>query len=331
MPPPDLAQRYTLIDSDATAQLSCFAEEVARGLGSTPKHLPCRFFYDEAGSELFEAICELPEYYLTRAEREILVERADGIASLFGAPIALAELGSGSSSKTRLLIEACLRRHGRLRYVPVDISRTMLEASSLALLERYQGLEIRAIASEYGEGLRHVRAETERPKLIAWLGSNVGNFGRGEAARFLGEVRQAMAAPDRLLVGIDLRKDAGLLERAYDDSQGVTARFNLNLLARINRELGGAFRAEDFSHRARWDEVEGRVQMHLVSRRDQTVAIRALGLRVRLARGEAIHTEDSYKYDLGEIEGLARRAGLRVAQRWLDRGERFSLNLLAPA
>ncbi len=331
MPPPDLAQRYTLIDADLTVQLSCFAEEVARGLSATPKRLPCRFFYDDAGSELFEAICDLPEYYLTRAEREILVERADEIASLFAAPIALAELGSGSSSKTRLLIEAFLRRHGGLRYVPVDISRSMLEASARLLLERYQGLEIRAIASEYGEGLRHVRAETERPKLIAWLGSNVGNFGRGEAARFLGEVRQAMAGPDRLLVGIDLRKEAVLLERAYDDSRGVTARFNLNLLERINRELGGAFRVEDFAHRARWDGALGRVQMHLVSRRDQSVWVRDLGLRVRLARGEEIHTEDSYKYDRGEIEALARQAGLRVAERWLDGGERFSLNLLAPA
>jgi dimethylhistidine N-methyltransferase len=331
MPPPDVAKRYTLIDADREARLSSFAEEVARGLGSHPKRLPCRFFYDEAGSELFEAICELPEYYLTRAEREILAERADEIAGLFDAPIALAELGSGSSAKTRLLIEACLRRHGGLRYVPVDISRSMLEASALALLRRYQGLEIRAIASEYGEGLRHVRAETERPKLIVWLGSNVGNFGRAEAARFLAEIGQAMAAADRLLVGIDLRKDRAALERAYDDAQGVTARFNLNLLARIDRELGGEFALAHFAHRARWDEDEGRVQMHLVSLREQSVAIRALGVRVAFARGEAIHTEDSYKYDAGESEALARAAGLRLARRWLDREKRFSLNLLARA
>jgi uncharacterized SAM-dependent methyltransferase len=174
-----------------------------------------------------------------------------------------------------------------------------------------------------------VRAETERPKLIAWLGSNVGNFGRAEAARFLGEIRQAMAAADRLLVGIDLRKDRETLERAYDDSQGVTARFNLNLLARINRELGGDFELANFAHRAHWDEAEGRVQMHLVSLRAQSVEIRELGLRLALAPGEAIHTEDSYKYDPGEIEALARAAGLRVARRWLDREKRFSLNLLA--
>ncbi len=323
--------RYTLVDTEAPHGDASFAEEVERGLTAPRKTLPCRFLYDEAGSELFEEICALPEYYVTRAEREILESSSDQIAARFSSPLTLAELGSGSSAKTRLLIEAFLRRLGGLRYVPVDISRSMLEESSLALLGRYEGLEIRAIASEYREGLRQVRAETGRQKLIAWLGSNIGNFERGAASQFLRSMREALAHEDRLLVGIDLRKDRGVLERAYDDAQGVTARFNLNLLERINRELGGDFRVGDFAHRAVYDEVEGRVSMFLESRRRQTASIEDLGLQVEFRAGERIHTENSHKYDVEEIDALTASAGLRVECRWLDSGGRFSLNLLAPS
>ncbi|MEE9609011.1 MAG: L-histidine N(alpha)-methyltransferase [Myxococcota bacterium] len=322
--------RYTLIESDDESDLSAFAEEVERGLTESPKHLPCRFFYDAEGSALFEAICGLPEYYLTRAENEILSARSGEIAGHFSGPIALAELGSGSSTKTRSLIEAFLRRHGALRYVPVDVSRSMLESSALALLERYAGLEVRAIASEYAEGLRHVQAETDRPKLIAWLGSSIGNFERDEAARFLRRVRAAMAPRDRMLIGVDLRKAPDVLERAYDDAQGVTARFNLNLLERINRELSGHFDCSSFGHRAVYDQEMGRVSMFLVSERAQRVAIDDLGLEVDFGAGEAIHTESSYKYSAREIDELATRADLAVQHSWRDADQHFSLNLLAP-
>jgi L-histidine N-alpha-methyltransferase len=331
MPPTQPRPRYSLVESDAERDLDSFAEEVEAGFAEHPKRLPFRFFYDEEGSRLFEEICEVPEYYLTRTERAILKSCADELVAHFEGPTLLAELGSGSSTKTRVLIEAFLRRHGGLAYVPVDISRSILEESALELLERYRGLQIRAIASEYQEGLRHLRHETGQPKLIAWLGSTVGNFHRRDATRFLTSVRNAMVSADRLLIGIDLRKERQVLERAYDDERGVTARFNLNLLARINRELGGRFELSRFRHRARYDEVAGRVEMHLVSTEDQEVEIEHLGLRVRFGAGEGIHTENSYKYSLDEIEQLGRGADLRVADRWFDPQQRFSLNLFAPA
>jgi L-histidine N-alpha-methyltransferase len=328
----DPSTRYTLLESDPHAQRASFADAVAQGLGSEPKSLPCRFLYDEAGSELFEEICRLPEYYLTRAEREILEARADEIVSDTGSCRELVELGSGSASKTRLLIEAFLRRAGRLRYVPIDISRSALDESARALLADYPGLEIRAIAGEYERGLLQLRAGSDaEPRLYAWLGSNIGNFDRSDAAAFLRHVRDAMRTRDRLLVGIDLRKDRRSLERAYDDASGVTARFTRNLLARINRELGAHFDLEEFRHEAIWRSREGRVELSLVSRRDQEVAIPALDMVVKLRKGERIHTEDSFKYSPREIAEVAAEAGLEVAARWCDTAERFSLNLLAPS
>jgi dimethylhistidine N-methyltransferase len=225
-------QRLTLIAGNTTNRLAAFARDVHNGLTAHPKHLSCCYFYDGEGSLLFEEICALPEYYLTRAEREILEVRSGELIAQFSVAPTLVELGSGSAAKTRLLIETFLRAHGRLRYVPIDICRVMLEQSSLQLLNEYAGLEIVAIAAEYHEGLRHLQALAGGPKLILWLGSNVGNFHRPDAARFLEEVRSTMTAGDLLLVGVDLRKERAVLERAYDDSQGITADFNLNLLAR---------------------------------------------------------------------------------------------------
>lgn len=331
MGPEKATARYTLIQTDAERDLASFAEEVEAGLCAQPKTLPCRFLYDESGSQLFEEICETPEYYLTRAESEILERHAGTIAARFDGPITLAELGSGSSTKTRLLIEALLHAHGRLRYVPVDISRTMLEESALELLEDYDSLEIRAIASEYEEGLRHVRSHSDRPKLLVWLGSSIGNLTPGESEHFLRAARATLRAGDRMLIGIDLRKDGAALEAAYDDGAGVTARFSLNLLERMNRELDAGFDTTAFRHRAAYDAELGRVKIDIVSLRQQRVAIGSLGLQVEFAEGEGIHTENAYKYSTAEIEALAARAGLEVAGCWLDSQQRFSLNLLAPA
>jgi dimethylhistidine N-methyltransferase len=331
MPATNPRPRLTLIHTESRAHLASFAEEVSNGLTAVPKTLPCRFLYDETGSQLFEEICDLPEYYLTRVEREILRERADQIAACFDGPITLCELGSGSSSKTRLLIEALLQAHGRLRYVPVDISRSILEESASDLLDRYGALEVMAIASEYQEGLRQVGNHTERPKLVAWLGSSIGNLEREPAAEFLRGVRAVLTPADRMLVGIDLRKQAKVLEAAYDDAAGVTARFSLNLLDRMNRELDANFDKRSFHHQAVYKEAEGRVEIRVVSRERQRVLLDALDLEVDFEAGEGIYTEDAYKYSLAEIDGLAESAGFSVAQRWLDSEGRFSLNLLAPA
>ena len=326
-----VANRYALTETDPGEHLDSLAAAVAEGLGKRPRSLPCRFLYDERGSELFEDICALPEYYLTRAEHQLLRDHADDVVSELPSHVTLAELGSGSSTKTRLLIEALLRRQSRLRYVPVDISRSILAESAESLLEDYGALEIHAIASEYQAGLRHVRDETQTPKLIAWLGSNVGNFDRTSAARFLHGIRDVMRTEDRLLVGIDLRKERSVLEAAYDDAAGVTARFNLNLLTRINRELDANFDLEHFRHYADWREDEGRVELGLVCAADQEVTIKALDLVLRFERGERIHTEDSYKYSFEEIEALGRRAGLALQKRWLDASGAYSLQLLSPA
>ncbi len=325
-----VSSRYALTEADPHRSLDSFAAAVEAGLCARPKTLPCRFLYDERGSALFEEICKLPEYYLTRAEHQVLTDHADEIAAAFSTPVTLVELGSGSSTKTRVLIEALLRRQPRLRYVPVDISRSMLEETAEALLEDYGALEVHAIAGEYQEGLRHVRSET-RPKVIAWLGSNVGNFERRNAARFLRGIRDVLSESDRVLIGIDLRKDRERLERAYDDRGGVTARFNLNLLARINRELDGSFDLDRFTHRAEWHEQEGRVKLGLESLEAQEITIKGIDRVVRFERGELIHTEDSFKYSFAEIDDLADAAGLALEQRWLDATGAYSLNLFSPA
>jgi dimethylhistidine N-methyltransferase len=322
--------RYTIVRDDRKEHLASFADEVERGLGERPCSIPCRFLYDEVGSKLFEEICETPEYYLTRVEREILEERADEIAADFDGPITLVELGSGSSVKTRLLIEGLLRAHGRLRYLPVDISPSILEESSLALLDAYEALEVHAIASEYRDGLRHVSGDEGRAKLVVWLGSSIGNLDREEASDFLAVVRGALDRQDRVLVGVDLRKDKEVLETAYDDSAGVTARFSLNLLSRINRELGGDFALPAFRHRAVYQEREGRVAIDLISQQAQRISIEGLDLDLEFEAGEAIHIEDAWKYAPAEIDALAASASFELDRRWLDAEGRFSINLLAP-
>ena len=330
MQPGTTQQRFTLIDAQVDSHPATFAQEVETGLTSSPKRLPCRYLYDEEGSQLFEEICQLPEYYPTRAEAQILRDRAAEVASLFSEAIALVELGSGSAVKTRILMEALLRRHGKLRYVPVDVSRTMLEESSQELLQDYPSLEIVAIAGEYHHGLPHLKAQEDRRKLILWLGGTLGNMERPEAAHFLRVVRDTMSPGDLLLIGVDLRKDRTVLEKAYDDSQGITSRFNRNILARINREFNGNFDLDTFRYSAVYDEEAGRVEMSLVSEQAQQVSIEKLGMVVSFEAEEAIYTENSYKYSLPEIQALAADAGLHVEQQWLDDGSRFSSNLLAP-
>ena len=323
--------RFQLIAMPAASRQAAFARDVAAGLAATPKRLSCCYFYDQEGSRLFEAICELPEYYLTRAEAAILKSCSAEIAGLFPAETLIVELGSGNSAKTRLLLEAFLRTRPRQHYVPVDICRTVLEDTALELLRAYPTLDMTAVAAEYDEALRQIPSSGAQAKLVLWLGSNVGNFDRPDAAAFLRRVRAGLTAADRLLVGIDLRKERAVLEPAYDDAQGVTAAFNLNLLNRINAELDANFDLSAFRHRAVYNEEAGRVEMYLVSRRAQRVAIRKLEKTIEFRADEAIHTENSYKYSRAEIEALAAAAGLTTQQRWLDREGRFSLNLFAPA
>lgn len=319
---------HQLAGEDARAS---FAADVARGLGARPKRLFPKYFYDELGSRLFEAICLLPEYYLTRAEGEILSRYADEIAATLGdSPAALVEFGSGSAAKTRLLIEALLRRQKELLYAPIDISAAALEAGARALLESYTAVRVEAYAGDYDAALALLRkdaAARRGPTLALFLGSNVGNFDREEAESFLRKVRDVLSAGDQLLLGADLKKDREALEAAYDDSLGVTAAFNLNLLARLNREFDADFRLRDFRHVAIYNEKAGRVELYLESAREQTVRLPALDLEVRFDAGERIHTENSYKYDLTELSALAARAGFARKRTWLDARGWFSSNL----
>jgi L-histidine N-alpha-methyltransferase len=305
-----------------------FADDVRAGLGNTPKSLPPKYFYDDLGSKLFEAITLLPEYYLTRAEREILERRADEIVSSVPGPIELVELGSGSAEKTRVLVAAILARQPELHYVPVDISEAALDASAHAMLDLFPGLRITAYASDYHGALDQLRVHCPERRLALFLGSNIGNLDEEHAVEFLMAARAALRPDDALLLGADLKKSTEVLHDAYDDPLGVTAAFNLNMLARMNRELDADFDVRRFAHRARYDETEGVVRMHLVSLADQSVEIRALGMRVAFVEGEAIHTEDSRKYDLADLDRLSRATGFTRARTWLDAAERFSSNLL---
>ncbi len=308
-----------------------FAEDVRAGLTAQPKTLPPKYFYDELGSALFEAITLLPEYYLTRAESEILTAHADEIVAR-AAPAELVELGSGSATKTRLVIEASLRLKPALAYSAVDISESALEGTAKSLQAQYPSLTVRSYQGEYYEGLRKLALDGHpRPRgrtLVLFLGSNIGNFEPPEALRFLRAIRAALTNEDALLLGTDLKKDRALLEAAYDDSIGLTAAFNLNILARINRELGGHFDLRTFAHQARYDELAGRIEMHIASRVAQTVSIDNLQLQVSFAAGETIHTESSYKFSRTDVDHLAREAGFALEHSWTDSNARFGCNLL---
>jgi L-histidine N-alpha-methyltransferase len=317
---------------EAHPHAGSFSEDVRKGLTAVPKTLPPKHFYDALGSRLFEAICELPEYYLTRAETEIFERRAGEIAAALDGRLRLVELGSGDAQKTRLLIEALLARQGELDYLPIDISRSAIELSGDRLLGAYPELRVTAYVAEYQAALRSLRREPLPPgvtrTLVLFLGSTIGNLGPAERADLLRDIRALLRRGDGLLVGTDLKKEEEILLAAYDDPLGVTAAFNLNLLARINRELGGAVDLSTFRHRARYDREEGRIEMHLESRRDQTVPIRGLGLEIGFAQGETIHTESSYKFDADQIKELAARTGFELRRTWTDAARRFGSHLL---
>jgi dimethylhistidine N-methyltransferase len=323
--PPDKLTIHNLVRLDARMS---FAEDVRAGLSSEPKKLFPKYFYDKLGSQLFEAICLLPEYYLTRAENEILTRHSDEIVTATGHhDISLIEMGSGSALKTRLIIEALLKRQKELLFIPVDISLSALETSSRVLLQSYPRLRINAYASDYYDGLDALSKQQLGHTLALFLGSNIGNFDHEEAHTFLRAMRHTLRAGDALLLGADLRKQPSILEAAYDDSLGVTAAFNLNQLARINRELDADFDLRAFRHRVVYNEEVGRVEVYIQSLRAQTISIRKLEMEIRFTEGERIHTENSYKYDLAGLSELASATGYTRARTWLDEREQFSSNL----
>ncbi len=302
-----------------------FRDSVLAGLGSTPKTLPCKFFYDAEGSRLFDRICELPEYYPTRTELGLLAERAAEIAALAGPRVGLVEFGSGAGVKIRLLLAALAEP---AVYVPVDISRNHLLAAASSLAQDCPGLRIAPVCADYTNAfaLPHLAGVRPLRHVGFFPGSTIGNFTPSEATDFLRGTARLLGPGSMMVVGVDLPKDAAVLQAAYDDRQGVTAAFNLNLLRRINRELGGDFDIGAFAHEARWNPQESRVEMHLVSRVRQSVRLGSY--RFRFEPGETIHTENSYKYGLDVFAHLARAAGYAPVAAWTDKDGLFSVHVL---
>src|SRR5580658_4824807 len=293
-----------------------FACDVRDGLSKPQKELPCQYFYDEVGSALFEAITVLPEYGLTRADARLVRRLAPDLAGYFAGQPIVAELGSGSGSKTRWILES-LARGGPLTYCPIDISATALDRCAQELAPFG---EIVPIEDSYLTGLRRAicHRRSGQPLLVMFLGSTIGNFERADASDFLREIRGCLMPGDALLLGTDLIKPVARMILAYDDPAGVTAAFNLNLLARINRELDADFVLRNFAHEARFDERHGRIEMHLRSTVAQTVTIRAANFCCDLRKDETIWTESCYKFRPEEICEMANQVGFHCAARWID-------------
>lgn len=314
------------IEPDAEAERARFLADVRSGLARPQKELPCKWLYDEYGSQLFDRICDVPEYYPTRTEMALLEKRAPAIADRAGADADLVEFGSGASRKIRLMLDALDRPAG---YVAIDISGEFLVESCARLAEDYPDLPIRPVQADYTREMTLPQPAGSGRRLGFFPGSTIGNFDPGVARDFLGRARATLGDGSAFVVGVDLVKPAEVLEPAYDDADGVTAAFNLNLLTRINRELDGGFDLDRFRHEARWNLDESRVEMHIVSTVDQVVPV--AGEAVAFAEGESIHTENSYKYKVEDFRSLCGTAGWSPSDSWTDPDGLFSLHLLEAA
>lgn len=301
-----------------------FRDAVIAGLSGDPKTLPCKFFYDAEGSALFEQICEVPEYYLTRTEIAILDEYAGAIAAAIGAHCRLIELGSGASRKVRLLLQALAEPAA---YVPVDISREHLRDGAARIAADFPELPVVAVCADYTRPFRLPPLSGPPGKRVGFFpGSTIGNFEPEAVVAFLAHCAGLLGPDSEMLIGVDLKKAPAILDRAYNDRAGVNAAFNRNLLARVNRELGADFDLERFEHLAFYSPEKGRVELYLKSLAEQTATI--AGRRFRFSEGERIHTENSYKYAIPEFQALAARAGFRAVHAWTDADALFSVHYL---
>jgi dimethylhistidine N-methyltransferase len=305
-------------DARAPALDRALRDEVLRGLRGSPKTLPPKLFYDATGAELFERITTLPEYYLTRTELAILREHVDEIAELAGPRCALVEYGSGAGVKVRLLLDAL---DAPAAYVPIDISHEQLARVSGELAAEYPAVSVRPLCADYTATLQLPPLPTDARRLAFFPGSTIGNFHPAEAAAFLRRIRRTVGPDGALVLGVDRRKDARALDAAYDDAAGITAAFNLNMLTRLNRELGADFDLARWQHRACFDAEASRVEMHLLSLEHQLVHVG--GETVSFRHGETIWTESSYKYDEERLEELVTAAGFTISHLWSDRDDRF--------
>lgn len=325
---PRFSERLTIERTANTTTTRTFADEVREGLAATPKRLSPKWLYDDLGSALFDAICKLPEYALTRIESALLGQHAVDIVGSFSEPLDLFELGSGSSIKTRHVIDAIFAQQSQLRYQPIDISDDALVTASLNLVNRYPAIEIAAHAGDYYAVLERGALRRDQRALVMFLGSNIGNYEPVEAVQLLSAIAQAIEPKDGLLLGIDLKKPPEILRAAYDDATGVTAAFIKNVLGRMNRELRANFNLHAFMHRVDYDESTGAVSSYLESLQTQSANILALEETYEFAQGERIHIESSYKFSFNDIAELARVSGFELKKTWTDAEQRFCEALL---
>ena len=307
-----------------------FAQEICSGLDCDSKSIPPKFFYDKKGSELFEEICVLPEYYPTRTEIGILKDLQDELPAYLDETFRLVELGSGASTKTRLILDVFSgllpTLQDSISYLPIDISEILAESSE-QLLKDYERLHITGIIDTYEGGLEFLKSYDDKKSLIIFLGSSFGNFSPSDGYEFLKKINAAMRPGDLFLIGLDLIKDVPTLESAYNDSQGATARFNLNVLSRINDELDADFDLDNFAHHCIYNNVHQRIEMYLKSLVNQSVIISKSNLLLNLKKNELIHTEHSHKYDVTQISELLEGAGFNIVRIWSDDKKYFSVSL----
>ncbi len=311
----------------ATKIEKTFSEEISSSLNRDSKFINPKFFYDKKGSDLFEKICSLPEYYPTRTEISILRKLQPELSSYIDKNFRLVELGSGTSVKTRLILDILTQLQETIEYFPIDISEILTESSE-ELLKNYDGLHITGIIDTYEGGLEFLKNFDDKKNLIIFLGSSFGNFSPNDGFKFLQKIHSTMKSGDLFLIGLDLVKDKPILESAYDDSQGVTAKFNLNILSRINAELDADFNLKNFSHHAIYNEEKQRIEMYLKSLVNQSVIVSKSDLLLNLEKDELIHTEHSHKYQLSQIHELLDGVGFEIKHTWLDDDKHFSLTLV---
>ncbi|MBD2330124.1 L-histidine N(alpha)-methyltransferase [Alkalinema sp. FACHB-956] len=330
---PDRAFDFTLGDRIQIHHLICAVQpteaegqDVIQGLTQTPKTLPPRYFYDEQGSQLFEQICDLPEYYLTRTETTIFKTCADAIAAKTGA-CEIVELGSGSSTKTRLLLDAYEQAQLPLIYCPIDVSASILELSAQALIQDYSTLHIQGLVGTYELALQQLPPNPLPQRMICFIGSTLGNLNPQDCDHFLDRVTQALVPGDFFLLGVDLQKPISILEAAYNDRQGVTAEFNLNMLRHLNRRFDGNFDLSQFRHRAIYNPNLHQIEMHLESLVDQTVTLRSLDLTIAFSAGETILSEISRKFNLTPLTQQLATKGLVALETWMDAQQWFGVML----
>jgi len=323
-----LGERLSYYEPSGNKSQKTFAQELSISIRQKQKAINPKFFYDQKGSQLFEKICVLPEYYLTRTEISILKQIDGKLQSYLDGNFRLVELGSGSSQKTRLLIDMLTRLQKHVEYFPIDISK-ILKSSSATLQSDYKKLHITGIIDNYENGLEFVKNYDDMKNLIIFLGSSFGNFDPENGIKFLQKINSSMKKGDLFLVGLDLVKDKDVLYQAYNDSQGITAQFNLNILSRINSELGGNFDTSKFAHHAVYNENQNKIELYLRSLSKQTVEIPNADLVLEIDEDELIHTENSHKYTISQIKQMFTITGYQIKDMWNDDNRYYSLVLLS--